>query len=139
MKELSESFETTESGKAILKQDAPAWCINAVHAAHEDMLPDDFKEAICKYGSEILADYDSFSDMRDAVPGVSESLTDVYSRDLYCWLSSNITRQLYVNSAVNETGLSRKPFDLTQVLMGGQQAEIKETLYLLIDAVEELS
>ena len=138
MTSLYHHFETLQGTRVKLRATAPEWCIDVVRTAHHGLLPDDYCYQWCMQGAAHLEEYDNAEDMKEAVPAIADALADIFSTELYKWLSSNHTRQSYVDQAVNDYCLAsqRTPFNLNDALMYGQQAEIEETLFLLIDEIE---
>ncbi len=122
------SFEvaTREDGTEYTrrKEDAPTWLQELVFEAHGDMLPDDWRYACIAAACEAIAD--GTDDAHD----FADPYVDVYTADLYEWLSSNLTRQGYCDDADREYGADTGIVERIQV---GQYEEAREVFEAVKD------
>jgi hypothetical protein len=92
---------TRESGDTFvtLADDVPEWVRDAVMAAHDGEMPNDWRY------QTVAAIFEAFIDTPDAVPSeVAESLADVYTSDRLAWLAGHLERVNYVDEANEEAG-----------------------------------
>ena len=120
-KEFLDWFEVKERDNGdkflTLKDGRPEELQEAVHLAHDGMLPDDYKYDYFVESLEKILDYDDMDDIE------SEIEADCYNSDLLKWLSSNLSRAKYVEEYVQEFGIEAKDFDLYRIISGGQYLE----------------
>jgi hypothetical protein len=129
-------FETKnrDSGESFysLKDSAPQELKDMIRAAHDKMLPDDYKYAYVVDALEAVEAYEDIDNIE------SEIEADVYNSDLLKWLSSNLTRAEYVDEYVEEFGISGlKDFDLYKIISGGQYLERVEVFNVVRSFLEE--
>lgn len=122
---------TRDNGETFkhLKDDAPDWMQDLCHEAHGRMLPDDHKYQFIFEALDVLANYDSEDDARDALEA------DVYTSDLTAWLSSAVSRMEYVNEAVSQGLVSTEDFDLSSALQAGQLEEKREVFESVLNSL----
>jgi hypothetical protein len=143
--ELSQAFEgaTRANGDEIrkLKDGSPEWMTDVVHAAHGDMMPDDWRYNAIEDAADRISELDDPDDAGDAMTEYCDS-ADAYNGRLVQWLASNLTRACYVEDAMTEFGTcginSREP-DFFQLLRMGQYQERAEVWSLLTAALTELA
>lgn len=134
-KEMSQAFEgsTRVSGESFrkLKEGSPKWMTAIIHAAHGDMLPDDWRYAFVEEVCDTLADAEDADEV--------QLEPDIYTNDLTAWLHSRADRVGYITEALEE-GLGFK--DGFQLLAYAQLREKEEVLAAmreaLVDRVIEL-
>lgn len=104
---LYDAFEhkTRANGDAFvsLKDGSPDWMQEAIHEAHGDMLPDDWRYRAVMDAAEAIYDAGADGDTDDA-HGAFIDAVDVYNHDLIRWLGSHGARPDYVDNAVDEFG-----------------------------------
>ena len=117
----------------VLKNGAPQWMIDVCHAAHGDMMPDDWRYRMISDALDILAD-------RKDDDGYHESLDNdvsIYNSDRTAWLASHLDRAGYVDDAIDEYGWDKER-GIFGALGIGEYKEREEVLYLIKAALEEL-
>lgn len=100
-----------------------------MHAAHGDMLPDDFRYQMIHdvlSGMSEDPDGDSFE--------VCDSCVPVYNHELMAWLSSNNARYGYVDEAIEQYGKGDSVID---DIMGGYLLECMEVYDLINDWLDD--
>jgi hypothetical protein len=113
-----------------LADGSPEWMTDAVHAAHGDMMPDDWRYACIRGLCSSIADS---SDPEDERGEIVDGEVDVYNAALVAWLGSNLWRGAYCDDAMQELGAPSSVWDL---LRQGQYQEADETFGLLVAALE---
>lgn len=97
-----------------------------IRAAHNDMMPDDYKYQFIHEALEAIADSDDIDEI---------SLEpDCYNRDLLKWVSSYLTRAYYVDEAVENSAYE----NFYSALMLGQLTEKEEVLYSVKESLEKI-
>lgn len=110
-----------------LADEHPDWLYDAVHAAHDDELPNDWRYATCRSIAEMIDDGTT-----DAAE-IADALTDVYNANLLAWVSDNLGRMAYVDEALAEGSYDT----LAGALMAGQFRCIEQMAQVLLDAADE--
>lgn len=138
--EAYENLETRKRGEesiTVVKDDGPDWVKDLCHAAHEDMMPDDFVYDVVSDALEALSEDENTDETEWADNG-----TDIYTHDLNKWLSSNLKRAGYVDEAVREFGHSEQ--GINGDIMAGQMVEraqifrsVRESLENRLEEVED--
>lgn len=108
----------------ILKDGTPDWVLKLVHAAHGDMLPDDWR-------------YSWIEDALSAVESEGEDATlepDIYTSNLTRWLHSRADRHAYCDEAV-ESGLLPADAGMIARLQGGQAVEQVEVMGSVLESL----
>ncbi len=110
----------------------PQWIQDMIYACHYNgMLPDDYiyewVYEFCREISELNEDDD---------PLDIEVHGDTYTHDLLKWLSSNLARIDFVEDAFDESGWTDK-CDLVLMIGIGQEKEMQEVLYTIIDKLQD--
>jgi hypothetical protein len=121
------------SGYVRVKDDAPEWVRDLAHAAHGDMLPDDWRYDVIQDALGTIADADEDADLDDLASDFSDE-ADVYNSDLLAWVGSNGSRSGYVDEAVEDFGAAR---DFYHSLQMGQYMERGEVFGLVLSALRE--
>lgn len=103
---LAGAFETRHrpDGETFtaLRDDAPEWMRDAVHAAHGDMLPDDGIFRMCESAAECIAEAD---DPEDAAHEWADGEVSCYHAARVAWLAAApITRLGRCDDALEEHG-----------------------------------
>jgi len=115
-----------------IKPGEPQWIQDMIHACHyQGMLPDDYVFEWVYQFCEEISNLDEDGDPRDI-----EVHSDTYTHDLLKWLASNLTRMDFVEDAIDEY-LNNEKCDLTLMIGIGQEKEMQEVLYTLIDKLED--
>lgn len=81
-----------------LSPGAPEWMGNLVHAAHSDMLPDDYRYEFIVEALNAIIEYDDTDEARDSLEA------DIYTSDLTGWLHSRNDRINFVDESRSEWG-----------------------------------
>lgn len=113
-----------------IKETAPEELMDLVRTAHGDFLPDDWRYEFIRDSLIAISEADDLEDI------VAEP--DVYTSELLDWLSSDIRRPGYVDTATSEFG-TPEPFDTTKAIALGQMYEKEEVLHLVLSELEELA
>lgn len=112
---MAEYFEraTRDDGTRYtrLRDDRPEWLQDAVYAAHDGELPNDWRYEQCKYIAGTI------DDGNDDAMDIADALTDTYTHDLLTWVSGDLNRVGYVDEALYEMG---NPDGLEQLIRAGQ-------------------
>lgn len=102
LRTYADSFEWAErpSSKRYckLKADAPDWIdVQAIHAALDAGLPDDWLYEHVEYMAETLTEYDweDGSDESDRVREAADGLVDIYTSELFDWLATAFGREMF--------------------------------------------
>ena len=120
---------------ARLKDGSPDWMTDLVHAAHDDMMPDDTRYSMISECADSLTEYDPESWSENAFE-ICDGLVDVYNSARSKWLASHLGRAYYVDQA-QEEGLIGYDADTFTRLGCGQFMEYQEILSTLINEFEE--
>lgn len=109
-----------------MKAGHPEWVMDMVFKAHEQgqVLPDDYKYAF------IVESLDRIEETDDPDEAANEIEADVYTSDLYAWLTSLMSRQGYVDEAVQEFG---EPGGIVDQIMLGQVREKHEVYWTVLN------
>lgn len=118
-----------------LKDEAPDWMRDVCHAAHGDMLPDDWRYEFIDDAALALADAEGDLDSARDLLNASDSYC--YTVQQTGWLHSRNGRFGYVDDAIR--GSYCDGSDVMQAIQAGMLIEQEETLQLLYDALEELA
>ena len=127
---LADSLTTQErNGKTITvtKDDKPEWVVDVIHAAHGNLLPDDWTYEVVGEVAELLADGDDDSDIE----------ADIYTHDLLQWLAEYPNAADAVDEWYDETGEPRGA--LIEQLQQGQYKAKRDIFYAVESALEELA
>lgn len=129
---LSYFEQTTRSGQEekiwVMKDGRPEWVREMVYEVHDQgaILPDDYKFAF------IVASLDGIIEADD--PEEADFEPDVYTNDLYDWLTSHLNRAAYVDEAVKEFG--GEPGGIVDQIMLGQVAEKREVYDIVLKSLQ---
>ena len=139
-KDTQQYFERITRGEdtiTVLTDARPEWLFDAVYSAHGEMLPDDWKFAVCESAVDALAESDD-ADLDDLAHEFADGEIDVYNGARLQWLSSNLNRVYYVEDAAKEYGTENNAgeFDLFQLIGQGQYAEARECFDTIRNAIE---
>lgn len=118
-----------------LREGSPQWMTDAIHAAHGDMMPDDWRYYFCRQMASAWDDLDDDAgedEMRDAASDIG---ADIHTSELTDWLGSRADRHEYVNEAVEESGIGCPEGGIIEAIQRGQAAEIREAGALLLAAL----
>lgn len=118
-----------------LADGSPEWMTDAIHAAHGDMMPDDWRYSFIRSVAAALSE--DADDLDDARHEAVDAIVDVYNARLAAWLGSHGARLNYCDEAFNECGARAGTFNVTvAILQMGQYREIDEVWGLLVAALE---
>lgn len=115
-----------------LRDEAPQWMIDAVHAAHGDMLPDDWKYKMIADLASSLAELDDDATQDAIERAIYELEAPVYTAQLVDWLGSG-GRISYADEVLEDGGAKT----ITDLMQAGYQRELAEVANLLCDALAE--
>ncbi len=113
------------------KDGSPEWMTEVCHAAHGDMLPDDWRYSVIAECAEQLAEGTDVDRIRD------ELEAEPYYHQLNAWLSSNARRAGYVDQMIEEMGGQHSKQGISGDIAFGQIFEKGEVLSLLVRALED--
>jgi hypothetical protein len=143
---LRDCFDTTtrNNGESIVIFDTPDETLKdfMVEVHGTEMWPDDYRYATIERLICIFLDYAKNSqnytieNMVEDLPEISDSLVDVYDRDLKNWLSSHHFRAGYCDQA-QEEGMTDTDTGILARIVCGQILEIQELGGNLISWLEE--
>ena len=120
-----------ESRYARTKPNTPGWVQDLVHDAHGDMLPDDWRYACVMSALDWIHEHES-----DDSHEFADGMADVYTSARFAWLSSNLSRQGYVDEALADFGW--EPDSGIAAAIGlGQYAEASEVFGSVWHSLEE--
>ncbi len=117
-----------------LKDGAPEWLKDAVHEAHGDLLPDDWRYSMAREAFQTIAEAVD-TDGIESIENEFADNTDVYTADLLKWLASNLTRIGYCDEANNEYGF-QKDTTTEEIIRRGQAGERLEVFGAIRRAIE---
>jgi hypothetical protein len=138
-------FDALETGKrddrsefVSLKSGSPEWMRDLCHAAHGDMMPDDFVYSLIPAIVESIANHlEQNDDLEDyEMHECADGLVDVYTHDLTAWLGSRADRYCWIDEA-KEEGLLADDADEIQRLMIGQYHEISAVIGRILQHLDE--
>jgi len=105
---LSDFFERRTRADGItftLRESRPDWLYDAVMAAHDDELPNDWRYATCAAIASWIDDQEADSvDLDDSPNEIADSLTAVYNGELVAWLADDLARADYADQIAGEFG-----------------------------------
>jgi hypothetical protein len=128
----------SEEWITVLTDDAPGWLTDAVHEAHGDELPDDWRYATCAAIASALDERDGPDTDDDALVEIADGLVDVYNADRLRWVAGYMTRYTLVDDAVSEAGgIDGDERGILDAIAWAQCAEIERMAYALRDAWRE--
>lgn len=110
-----------------LKDQASDWIKALVHAAHGDMLPDDYRYEFIVNALDHLTDCENPDDARDSIEA------DCYTSDLTDWLSSHNSRLAYCD----DNDYTQSDSSMFTRLQNGQLAERDEVFESVLSSLEE--
>lgn len=109
------------------------WVQEAIYAAHDGGLPDDWTYSACHVIALDLADYDDEDSARDALHEVCDNAVNITHHSLYQWGA----RFGYWTEEARQMGLIGEGQDVPSQLQAGQYAHLQNIAYTLLDAVTE--
>lgn len=112
-----------------LTDDAPDWMQEAVYAAHDDELPDDWRYAMCAGIWSELQTYDG--DLDDFVHEVADGLTPVYYYDVIQWLAGHNGRVYWLDEVLTTLG---PPENGRDILFQAMYLDICNMASIIVDA-----
>lgn len=112
-----------------IKKRRPTWLMDMAKTVHDSgrWLPDDYKYEYMDQALDLLAD--------GVDPEDPQLEADVYTSDLYKWLTSHMERASYVDEAVKELGHSNQ--GVVGDIMMGQVREKEEVFRLVVEVLNE--
>lgn len=102
---------------------------NLIYAAHDKMLPDDFKYRFIREALEIISESSEIEDI--------QLEADIYNSDLLKWIGSDLHRGYYVDQAIDDMCDGTYP-GFFESLRYGQYAEKMEVLHSVILSLEKI-
>ena len=111
-----------------LRDDRPQWLADAVHDAHDDEMPNDWRYATCADICEMIDD-----GTEDACE-IADALTDVYTGDLLEWANGHMNRAC---RPIPVEYLPSDEVDAARVLTLTQYETVREMAEILAAAIEE--
>ena len=126
---------TRDNGAEFIKtvDGAPDWVQPLCHAAHGDMLPDDWRYQAIVEVLDAISEADESADpseIRDTIEA------DIYTSDLTGWLHSRTDRYGYCDEAVEEYGADAVSGTI-QLLQMGQSREYDEVFWAVWNWLSE--
>ena len=109
------------------------WLRDAVYAAHDGELPNDWRFQICAHIVELLEDGYS-ADMHSEL---ADSLVDVYTANLFAWLAADQSRTAYCDEAWSDDLASASDHGIVGLISAGQYLAISAMVDILAQAIEE--
>lgn len=132
-------FKRDGSDESIVKlaDDAPDALKDAIREAHGDMLPDDYKYAMCESAIHAISEESEGADLSDAGSEFSDAEPSVYNMARLRWVASHLSRANYVDDAASEFGAEdRDGTGLLFRLLGlGWMMEAREVFDSMAEAV----
>lgn len=128
--------KTRDSGEDFvsLTDDRPEWLFNLVYAAHDGMLPDDYRYKAVRNAISAIADGSDPDDPHEWADGA----VDVHTAGLTAWLASSLSRVGYCDDAAAEYGTDPAEENPTiRRLQLGQYAELAEVYAVVVDQLRE--
>jgi hypothetical protein len=127
-----------------LKDNAVDWVKDLVYKAHGEMAPDDYKYGYVYDALDCIADgrdpseFDNVGEMYDYPEYLAERIeADIYTHDLYSWLSSNLTRAGYVDDYLEQVAPAAKD-GIVEMIRNGQVLERTEVLEIVVQYLVDL-
>lgn len=137
-RQMSEQFHvakrTDGSDYVCLRDGHPEWMTDVVHAAHGDMLPDDWRYRMISDAVSAIAETGDDASMDDLVEAADNGVS-IYTHQLTDWLGSRADRIGYCDAAMEEMGGCS---DITKAMQMGQYREREEVFSLTLDALAAL-
>jgi hypothetical protein len=134
----AQSFEvaTRDNGDEFVRitDGSPGWITELVHAAHGDMLPDDYRYRWAADACEFLAEA---ADPDDAAHEFIDSCVDVYTGGRIAWLASNLNRANYCDEAVETYAIGAET-EIVERVGFGMYAEADEVYSLVRSFLDDL-
>lgn len=118
-----------------VKDGAPDWVTDLVYDAHGDFLPDDWRYACIRSALDWLAGSESSIDDANEF---ADGEVDAYTANRFAWLSSNLSRQAYVDEAVDEFGAPDE-FSIADAVGLGQYMEAQEVYQSVLESLTALA
>ena len=138
---LSSYFETRtrDDGTRFvtLTDDRPEWLHDAVMAAHDDEMPNDWRYETCRAIAEWIDEATENENLADVIGWeIGDSLTDVYNSDLIAWLGGNLGRIAACDEAFEEIGADSDDGLIARISLG-QSWTIARMADVLLEAARE--
>jgi len=132
-------FQTRDDGSIYysLRDGSPGWMIEAVYAAHDGELPNDWRFSVCNFLAQNLAEYDSADDARDHAGELADAQATIYTSQLLNWYADRPGRLDYADQADLEIGDHGAL--IGDRLHLGHHYAIQQMVGMLIDACESRS
>lgn len=142
-----ESLERDNFSTYKRKDDADDRLQELCYAAHDDMMPDDYKYNFIVDALGMIADADEDADLDDLY---TEIEADVYNSNLLHWLSSNLNRADYIYHYIEEFGfpgikikhydqLDTSEFNFFNLISNGQWMEKVEVFNSVLASLIEIT
>lgn len=108
---------------------------DAIRAAHEDELPNDWRYAVCRAATEELLSSDESADLSEVAVSTAELISTVYTGELLRWYAEAPARISYAEET-EEFGTSE---DLISRLHLGQYLAAERAALLFLEGLAENS
>jgi hypothetical protein len=115
------------SGHDKIKDGSPDWIKDAIHAAHDGKLPDDWSYQVSREAFSAIAEETEADEFSNDV--------DCYTSDLVTWLGSHSDRMGYCTQA-QEEGMVDVDADVERRISAGQYIERRFIFDAILSAVE---
>lgn len=117
------------------KDDAPKWVRDAVYAAHDGMLPNDWVYAECAAAFEACESGELGGD--NEIHPYADGRVDVYTSALYEWAAQFCNSSLYADAEEEAGEFLNNAASMSERLMAIQYAAIGRIAQTVVDAWEE--
>jgi hypothetical protein len=109
---------------------------DAIRAAHEDELPNDWRYAVCKAATEELLSSGEDADLSEIASNAAECISTVYTGELLHWYAEVPARISYAEESEEAYGTAE---DLLSRLHLGQHLAAERAALLFLDALASSS
>lgn len=118
-----------------LKDGSPAWMTEVCHAAHGDMMPDDYRYEMIQDAALAIAEADEGDDLDERGHEFADSVPSVYHSARAAWLASHLTRFSYCDEAAEELDIDK--MDMSDRIAAGWYREAEEVYGLVLQGLRE--
>ena len=137
--DLARCFELLSDGQKtyyVIRTGSPDWMVDAVRAAHDDELPNDWRYSICNYLTQNIAEHETADAARDNAGELAESQATIYTSELLSWYAERPGRLDYAEQAEETFGHDPGATTGDRLHMGHHYA-IEQMVHILISACEQ--
>lgn len=136
--DLAHAFQlqTRDDGSTYysFRDGSPDWMTEAVYAAHDEELPNDWRYSVCNFLAQNLAKYATADEARDNIGDLADAQATIYTSDLLNWYAARPGRLDYADQADLEIGDHGAL--IGDRLHLGHRYAIEQMAAVLIDACE---